>query len=140
MFPGFWYAGKPIGLGIGPVLAVIWKFFAASVGAGCTTALILRAVPAFAMTAGPTGALLRMASVSLLFFGLYFVGVILLHQGPKPLNETARLLRDLLPENMSRPASSASFGAEVSGTPALCGEGKSQSNPVLFSGDVESKA
>ena len=34
MFPGFWYAGKPIGLGIGPVFAVIWKFFAASVGAG----------------------------------------------------------------------------------------------------------
>ena len=31
MFPGFWYAGKPIGLGIGPVFAVIWKFFAASV-------------------------------------------------------------------------------------------------------------
>ena len=39
MFPGFWYAGKPIGLGMGPVFAVIWKFFAASVVAGFGTAL-----------------------------------------------------------------------------------------------------
>ncbi len=38
MFPGFWYAGKPIGLGIGPIFAAIWKFFAASVVAGFGTA------------------------------------------------------------------------------------------------------
>jgi PST family polysaccharide transporter len=131
MFPGFWYAGKPIGLGVGPVLAVIWKFFAASAGAGCMTALIVKVMPAFAMTSGPTGALLRMSSVSLLFFGLYFVGVILLHQGPKPLNETARLLRDLLPENTSLRSPSAYFCTEgVSATPAWCGEVKSQSNSV----------
>ena len=131
MFPGFWYAGKPIGLGVGPVLAVIWKFFAASVGAAFMTVLILRAVPAFAMRPGPTGALLRMSSASLLFFGLYFVGVILLHQGPKPLNETARLLRDLLPENTSRRSSPASFGTEgVSAAPARCGEVKSPLNSV----------
>jgi PST family polysaccharide transporter len=131
MFPGFWYAGKPIGLGVGPMLAVIWKFFAASVGAAFMTVLILRVVPAFAMRSGPTGALLRMSSVSLLFFGLYFVGVILLHQGPEPLNETARLLRDLLPENTSRRSSSASFGTEgVSAAPACCGEVNSPSNSV----------
>ena len=47
MFPGFWYAGKPIGLGIGPVFAVIWKFFAASAGAGFGTLLIVRAHAAF---------------------------------------------------------------------------------------------
>ncbi len=96
MFPGFWYAGKPIGLGIGRVLAVVWKFFAASVGAGFGTALIIRAMPHFA-TAFP-GAFVRMVSVSLIFFALYIGGVIALHQGLKPLNETASLLRDLLPE------------------------------------------
>ena len=47
MFPGFAYAGKPIGLGIRSIIAVIWKFFAASVWAGCVTALIIRAVPPF---------------------------------------------------------------------------------------------
>jgi polysaccharide transporter, PST family len=99
MFPGFWYAGKPIGLGIGPVFAVIWKFFAASVGAGFGTALIIRAMPYFATTIGASGAFVRMVSVSLVFLGLYIAGVIVLHQGLRPLNETVSLLRDLLPES-----------------------------------------
>lgn len=98
MFPGFWYAGKPIGLGIGPLFAVIWKFFAASVGAGCGTALIVRAMPGLAAAAGGTGAFVRMVLVSLIFFALYIGGVIALHRGPKPLTETIGLLRDLLPE------------------------------------------
>jgi polysaccharide transporter, PST family len=98
MFPGFWYAGKPIGLGIRPVLAVVWKFFAASVGAGFGTALIIRATPYFATAFGATGALVRMVSVSLIFFVLYIAGVIAFHQGLRPLSETARLVRDLLPE------------------------------------------
>ena len=102
MFPGFWYAGKPIGLGIGPIFAVIWKFFAASFVAGLGTALIVGALPPLAMTLGTTGAFVRMVSVSLLFFGLYFVGVIALHRGLKPINETVSLLRDLLPQRMLR--------------------------------------
>jgi uncharacterized membrane protein YqgA involved in biofilm formation len=97
MFPGFWYAGKPIGMGIGPVFAVIWKFFAASLGAGIGTALIT-AMPFFATTFAASSPFVRMISVSLIFFGLYFGGVIVLHWGVKPLSETAVLLRDLLPD------------------------------------------
>ncbi len=104
MFPGFWYAGKPIGLGIGPVFAVIWKFFVASVGAGYGTALSIRAMPFFTTTFGAPGALVRMVSISLVFFGLYMVGVIALHQGLKPLRETVGLLRDLLPERKLKTA------------------------------------
>jgi O-antigen/teichoic acid export membrane protein len=102
MFPGFWYAGKPIGMGVGPVFAVIWKFFAASVGAGVGTALIINAMPLFSTVSGAPGAFLRMVSVSLLFFALYLVGVIALHKGLKPVSETVALLRDLLPESMVR--------------------------------------
>jgi PST family polysaccharide transporter len=98
MFPGFWYAGRPIGLGIGPVLAVIWKFFAASVGAGAATLLIFRAMPYFARMSGLQGAFVRMVSVSVVFFGLYVVGVIALHRSVQPLSETAGLIHDLLPE------------------------------------------
>jgi len=100
MFPGFWYAGKPIGLGIGPVFAVIWKFFAASVGASFGTALIIRAMPYFA-TAFPS-AFVRMALVSLIFFGLYIGGVIALHQGLKPISDIVGMVRDLLPERTVR--------------------------------------
>jgi O-antigen/teichoic acid export membrane protein len=98
MFPGFWYAGKPIGLGIGPVFGVIWKFFAASVVAGCGTFLMVMAIPRFATTSGASGALERLVSVSLVFFVLYLTGVIALHRGLKPLTETVSLLRDLLPQ------------------------------------------
>jgi O-antigen/teichoic acid export membrane protein len=104
MFPGFWYAGKPIGLGIGPIFAVIWKFFAASVGAGVGTALIIRAVPLFARAFGAQGAFVRMVSASLLFFAMYFGGVIVLHWGLRPINETMSLLRELLPERMVKDA------------------------------------
>ena len=56
MFPGFWYAGSPIGLRIGPILAVVWKFFAASVGAGLGTVFLIRTTPYFAAAQGTTGA------------------------------------------------------------------------------------
>jgi O-antigen/teichoic acid export membrane protein len=112
MFPGFWYAGQPIGMGIGPVFAVIWKFFAASVGAGVGTALMIRAMPLFATVSGASGAFLRMVSVSLIFFALYFAGVIALYQGLKPLSETVNLLRDLLPESIVRRTFPAGIGAE----------------------------
>jgi O-antigen/teichoic acid export membrane protein len=129
MFPGFWYAGKPIGLGIGSVFAVIWKFFVASVCAGCVTALIIRAVPHFATAFGAPSAFARMVLVSLVFFGLYFAGVIALHRGLKPLSEAAILLRDLLPErtvNLTFPVAVDTEGAPA--IPAWPGEAKSQAD------------
>ena len=104
MFPGFWYAGKPIGLGVGPIFAVVWKFFAASVGAAIVTALIIRAVPPFGAALGASGAFARMVSVSFIFLALYFAGVIALYRGLKPINETVSLLHDLLPERIVRSA------------------------------------
>jgi PST family polysaccharide transporter len=102
MFPGFWYAGKPIGLGIRPVFAVVWRFFVASVGAGFGTVLIVKSMPHLAAAVGASGALVRMISVSLVFFGLYIGGIIAVHRGLKPLREATGLLRDLLPERPVR--------------------------------------
>lgn len=97
MFPGLWYAGKPIALGVGPILSVIWRFCAASLVAGLITAFVLRAVPALATSSGAPGALLRLISGTLLFLGLYLGAVVLLHRGPKPILETTSLLVELLP-------------------------------------------
>jgi O-antigen/teichoic acid export membrane protein len=97
MFPGFWYAGQPIGLGIGPIFAAIWKFFAASVVAGVGTALLVRAMPRFAVGSGASDAFVRMVADSLIFFVLYIVGVIAFSWGLKPITETISLLHDLLP-------------------------------------------
>jgi O-antigen/teichoic acid export membrane protein len=117
MFPGFWYAGKPIALGIGPMLAAIWRFFVASAVAGCATAMISRALPHSSTALGATDALLRMLSISLVFFTLYFGGVIALHRGLEPFKETAGLIRNLLPDRISRPISpiggDATFSEEI---------------------------
>ncbi len=84
MFPGFWYAGQPIGLGIGPIFAAIWKFFAASVLAGLGTALIIRVLPDFAAGTGASDAFVQNGCpILLIFFALYIVGVIALQPGAK---------------------------------------------------------
>ena len=107
------------------MFAVIWKFFAASVGAGFGTALIVRAVPFFATAFGARGALVRMVSVSFVFFGLYFAGVIALHQGLKPLSETVGLIRELLPERAARRTFPGAVDSEeMLANPAWSGEVK----------------
>jgi O-antigen/teichoic acid export membrane protein len=98
MFPSFWYAGQPIGLGIGPIFAVIWKFFAASAAAGIGTAMVTRVVPHSTLAYGASGAFVRMISVSAAFSVFYFAGVVALHRGLKPINEAVSLFRHLLPE------------------------------------------
>ena len=98
IFPGFWYAGKPIGLSIGPMLAVIWKFFSASVFAGCATVLIFKAIPYFGTVSSARGAFIRMLTVSIVFFGLYVGGIVALHQGLRPISETVGLIRDFFPD------------------------------------------
>jgi O-antigen/teichoic acid export membrane protein len=98
MLPGFWYAGQPIGMGIGPVFAAIWKFFAASAVAGLGAALIIRVTPHFATGSGAPRAFVRMVADSLLFFALYIGAVAAFHRGLKPINETISLLHDLLPQ------------------------------------------
>ena len=138
MFPGFWYAGKPIGMGIGPIFGVIWRFFVASVGAGCGTFLIIAVIPHFVATPGALGALARMVSISVLFSGLYFGGVIALHRGFQPLSETVSLLSELLPERTVR----RTFPAAVDGDGALAipswhPEPKARANSAVFSGNTK---
>jgi O-antigen/teichoic acid export membrane protein len=98
MFPGFWYAGQPIGLGIGSIFAAIWKFFAGSVIAGLGTVLLIRVLPNFAPGPGASDAFKRMVGDSFLFFALYIGAVAALHGGFDPISETISLLHDLLPQ------------------------------------------
>jgi PST family polysaccharide transporter len=107
MLPAFWYAGKPIGLGVAPVLAVVWKFFVASVVAGCTTAWLIHIFAPFAAAPGALGAFARLVSVSLLFFTLYLGMVVALHRGLEPLRQAARLVGDLLPQRAAAQSVSA---------------------------------
>jgi len=116
MLPAFWYAGKPIGLGVSPVLGVVWKFFVASVLAGCGAAWLIHLVPLFGATPGASGALARLVSVSLVFLALYLGAVVALHRGLQPIRQAARLVEDLLPKRAARQPDSVDPTAAAAGS------------------------
>ncbi|PYU29144.1 MAG: hypothetical protein DMG32_00770 [Acidobacteria bacterium] len=80
--PGLWYAGKPIQLGISPVVAAVWKHLAASAIAGCLTLAVLRASPNFLVGSGSLEALGRIVMTSLAF-GILYLGVVIPMARPK---------------------------------------------------------
>jgi PST family polysaccharide transporter len=95
--PAFWYAGKPIGFGVGPVVTEVWKYILAALFAGGASAMILRGVPVFAGVPGPVGAFTRIVTDSVLFGFLYLTAVAVLHGGVTPLLQFRGLLLEMLP-------------------------------------------
>jgi O-antigen/teichoic acid export membrane protein len=112
MFPGFWYAGRPIGLKLGSIIAVIWKFFVGSAFAGIATFLIMRLAQPFGGDDSAAGASLRLVTASVIFSVLYLLAVIVLHKGVAPIQETLGLARDLVPARMIGSSLSKSAVAE----------------------------
>jgi PST family polysaccharide transporter len=98
--PAFWYAGKPIDFGFGPVLATIWKYLVASLLAGCATAGIAKVILSAVSASSAAGALIRLVATSMLFVVLYLVAVIVLHGGYAPLRQLTGLLREMLPASL----------------------------------------
>ncbi|MGB2665915.1 MAG: lipopolysaccharide biosynthesis protein [Candidatus Acidiferrum sp.] len=98
LLPAFWYAGTPIDLSVGSVLAAVWKFFAASAAAGCSAALLVHYLKLpVVILPGALGALIKLVAVSLLFFALYLIAVASLHRGLAPIHQTVGLMRDAWP-------------------------------------------
>lgn len=104
MLPAFWFAGKPIGMGIKDVVGSIWRLFVASVGAAFVTAWLLKiaSVHGIGMNGGAWGALARLTAVSCVFAAFYSGAVIALYRGLEPFNQTLDVLRDLLPSRADR--------------------------------------
>jgi O-antigen/teichoic acid export membrane protein len=105
--PALWYAGRPIDLRVAPMIAAVWKFVAASVGAACATAVIVGRLPSFVAGSDTIGAAERIAKDSLLFGALYLGAVIILHRGIAPLDQIASLLREMVPRAKSSKPSPA---------------------------------
>jgi PST family polysaccharide transporter len=106
--PAMWYAGKPIGLGVGPVLSSVWRFVAASLLAGLSAEAILRQWPALSLATGASGAAERLGLVSLLFTCLYLGAIILLHGGFAPAKKMMGLLKEMSSVAKEPAAASAS--------------------------------
>lgn len=93
--PSMAYAGKPIGLGVGPVLDVVWRYLGASLAASLATYFLMQHVPGLAALQGTGGAALRLVCVSIVFSVLYMAGIVVLHGGTAPLRKMIKLLRDM---------------------------------------------
>jgi PST family polysaccharide transporter len=97
LIPAFWYAGRPIGFGVSALIAAVWRFVAAALAAGLTTAAIMRGTPFWGTPTGANAAFGAIIVVSALFVTLYLGTVILLHRGLAPLHQLGTLLGELAP-------------------------------------------
>jgi PST family polysaccharide transporter len=94
LIPAFWYAGRPIGFGVSSLIGAVWRYAAASLGAGLGTAAIIQRTPFWGTPPGADAALGAIIIISALFVTLYLATVILLHWGCAPLRQFASLLRE----------------------------------------------
>jgi PST family polysaccharide transporter len=95
IIPGFWYAGKPIGLGVTALLNVIWRFMIASVFSSFVTVSLIRAIPVLAIAHSWAGVLGRAISTTIIFGILYIGIVILLYRSARPLHQFWRFMREM---------------------------------------------
>jgi PST family polysaccharide transporter len=115
--PATWYAGRPIGFGVGQVLEVVWKYILAAVAAAAVCFLVTPRVHLLFVVAGTMGSMVRIAAVSAIFGALYLGIAILLHGGLEPVQQITRLLPDLAPRlKFFKPSSSPS--AAPAGAPS----------------------
>jgi PST family polysaccharide transporter len=99
LIPGFWYAARPIGIGISPFINVIWRYTVASLLAGGISIIIVRDRASLIAMTGESGALVRILVVSALFWVLYLGAVVLLHGGFTSLIQFASLAKEMIPQS-----------------------------------------
>jgi PST family polysaccharide transporter len=94
--PALWYAGRPIQLGISPIIATIWRYVASSLIATTLVAALIRLIPSVTAVPGAPAAFLRLIAFSFAFMVIYLVSVILLHRGYGPLRQVAGLMAEMV--------------------------------------------
>jgi O-antigen/teichoic acid export membrane protein len=133
--PAFWYAGRPIRLGVGSIIAAVWRYPIASLLAGCATAWIVAAVPWFGAGSGALWAAARIAMISVLFGALYCGAVGLMFGGLDPFYQLASLLREMVPWNkLAKASEAAATPHTVPGEPFATPAG----SEILYCSEVSS--
>jgi PST family polysaccharide transporter len=97
VIPALWYAGRPVGFSVSALITAIWRYTAAALVAGLTTAAIMRGTSLWNTAASTSAALAAFATITMLFLTFYLGAVILFHGGLTPLRQFASLLRELAP-------------------------------------------
>jgi PST family polysaccharide transporter len=95
--PAMWYAGKPIGLGVAPVIDVVWRYVVASLFAGLACYAMFSRIDFLTNAPGALGAGERVVLISIAFICLYLGSIVVLYRGLSPLKRLAGLLREMIP-------------------------------------------
>ncbi|HEY3707149.1 MAG TPA: lipopolysaccharide biosynthesis protein [Terracidiphilus sp.] len=106
--PGIWYAGRPIGFGVMPVIRSIWRYTVASIVASAATYALLIHNQWVRAWEGTGGAALRITCVTVLFVLLYILAVLILHRGPAPLRTMMSLMGELRGHRRATPVAAHS--------------------------------
>jgi O-antigen/teichoic acid export membrane protein len=114
--PAFWYAGRPIGFAVAPVIAEVWKYILAASASGLVSAAVLRSVPIFSGIEGATGAFWRIMADSLLFGILYLAAVAIVHGGLTQILQFKHLALEMMPWRKHSGSLTAVAVAEVTRT------------------------
>jgi PST family polysaccharide transporter len=95
--PAMWYAGKPIGLGVTPIIAAVWRYILASLFAGLACYVVFSRLASLAEAPGAIGAAERVACISISFVSVYLGTIVILYRGLSPLKKLSGLLREMAP-------------------------------------------
>ncbi len=95
--PSMWYAGMPIGLGVAPIIDVVWRYIAASLFSGLACSAVFPRLVFLAHAPGAIGAGERVVFVSIVFASLYLGTIVVLYRGISPLKKLTGLLREMVP-------------------------------------------
>lgn len=97
--PGLWYAGKPIGLGVAPVVGAVGKYVVASAVAAALCVATARIAPSTFVALTTAERLGRIVMISAWFSALYLTTVIVLHRGFAPLRQMLAIAQDMRPSS-----------------------------------------
>jgi PST family polysaccharide transporter len=96
LLPAMWYAGKPIGLGAGCMIAATWRYVAAALAAGVLSRLGLKQMTLPTLQGDALASVERVATVTVLYGFFYLACVVSVHGSFGPLRLLRTLIQDLL--------------------------------------------
>jgi PST family polysaccharide transporter len=98
---GLWYAGKPIQITFGNLLAAIWKYAVSALAAGAASYHLFRSVDAIAGPFGNLNIAVRIVLSGTTGLSLYLLAILALYGGTSPITRLLSLARDLAPSWMN---------------------------------------
>ena len=98
MVPGFWYATKPLGVGVSRFVAPVWRYIVAGLLAAVAAGALIHSSAQLASYAGVIGASTRILVGSALFWAIYLGAVMLMHRGSANQVDMRSLAKALWPQ------------------------------------------